>query len=257
MSASQSAPAAPASSTLKREGFELFTTVVSALFLALVLRVVLFQPYTIPSSSMEPGLVTGDYLVVSKFAYGWSRASLPLDPPLPHGRLLGHGPARGDVVLFRLPRDESQTYVKRVIGLPGDRVQVIGGVVNVNGRAIPRTTLGETFDHDDPGRRVMEMTEPKPNGQPYVTFGGEPDHEGDNTGVYTVPAGQYFMMGDNRDNSLDSRWPREVGVGFVPAENIVGKAQIVLASWRGGASLFKPWTWVTRLDLHRLLRPIV
>jgi signal peptidase I len=256
LSLSRPAPA-PIASVLKRESVELLSTVASALAIALVLRVVLFQPYTIPSSSMEPGLVTGDYLVVAKFPYGWSRASLPLNPPLPHGRFLGHGPVRGDVVVFLLPRDESQTYVKRVMGLPGDRVQVIGGVVNVNGHTIPRTPSGDTFDHDQPDRPVREMTEPKPNGHPYVTFGGEPDHEGDNTGVYTVPPGEYFMMGDNRDNSLDSRWPREVGVGFVPAENIVGKAEIVLASWRSGVSLFKPWTWVTRLDVHRLLRPIV
>jgi signal peptidase I len=245
------------SPAFRRESLELLLTLATALALAVALRVLLFQPYTIPSSSMEPGLVTGDYLIVSKFPYGWSRASLPLNPQWPHGRLLGHGPKRGDVVVFLLPRDESWTYVKRVIGLPGDRVQVIGGAVYVNGRAVPRTPIGETFDHDDPGRRVMRISEPRPDGKPYVTFGGEPDHDGENTGVYVVPRGRYFMMGDNRENSLDSRWPREVGVGFVPAENIVGRAQIVLASWKPGVSLLKPWTWITHLDVHRLLKPVI
>ena len=234
-----------------RELFELAKTVVSALLIALVLRTVLFQPFTIPSDSMEPGLLRGDYIVVSKFSYGWSRMSLPLNPPLGHGRLFFHMPQRGDIVVFQLPRDESQTYIKRLIGLPGDRVQLVNGVVMINGKAIPRTDIGTTQDPGQPEVKVTQFRETKPNGQSYVTFSQGPDHDYENTDVYVVPDGQFFFMGDNRDNSLDSRWPGQIGVGFVPAENLVGKAEIILASWKDGASLFKPWTWVMNIQLQR------
>jgi signal peptidase I len=220
------------------------------------LRVVVFQPYTIPSSSMEPGLQVGDYIIVTKYDYGWSRASIPFNPPLFEGRVLGRTPARGDVIVFRLPRDPKTTYIKRLIGLPGDRIQVSRGVVFVNGVPIPHMGAGPMQDHDEPWRRGVAVVETKPGGGSYMTFGGEAGHEGDDTAVYAVPAGSYFFMGDNRDNSLDSRWPADVGVGFVPAENLVGKAQFVLASWRRGASLFKPWTWITKLEPGRLIHRI-
>jgi len=240
---------------LWRESFDLAGSVAVALAMVAVLHTVLFQPFTIPSSSMEPGLVTGDYIVVSKFAYGWSGASLPFDLPLGHGRLLGHGPARGEVVVFRLPRDPSLVWVKRVVGLPGDRVQVRAGAVLVNGRAVARTPLGAVQDHDDGGRTVPLARETADNGRAYLTYAGEPGHEGDDTAAYVVPEGQYFMMGDNRDNSLDSRWPASEGVGFLPARNILGRAEIVMASWKPGAALWKPWTWLS-LQPGRLLRPI-
>jgi signal peptidase I len=237
------------------ELLELAGTTAIGLLAALTLHAVLLQPFTIPSSSMEPGLVVGDYIVVSKFTYGWSRASFPFNPPLFHGRAFGRAPARGDVVVFRLPRDPSQTWVKRVIGLPGDRVQVHGGEVFVNGKGIPQTPIGATQDHDDPLRGVLLVREAQPDGPTYTTYDGGPGREGDDTGVYAVPAHTYFMMGDNRDNSLDSRWPREVGVGFLPEENIVGKAEFVLASWKQGASLYKPWTWLS-LQPGRFFRPL-
>lgn len=218
-------------------------TVGLGLAAAVVIQTVLFQPFTIPSSSMEPGLVTGDYVVVSKSAYGWSRASLPFNPPLPAGRLFGKQAERGDVVVFRRPIAPDQTWVKRVIGLPGDRVQVMGGTVFVNGQAVPRTPLNIVRDHDSPEREVLEVRETLPGGRNFVTYDGGSGLQGDDTGVYVVPEGQYFMMGDNRDNSLDSRWPADVGVGLLPAENIVGKAEIIVASWKPGAGLFKPWTW--------------
>ncbi|HWU12391.1 MAG TPA: signal peptidase I [Caulobacter sp.] len=246
---------APAAADLGRGLVDIVRTVGMALAIALVLRVVLFQPFTIPSSSMEPGLVTGDYIVVSKLAYGWSRASLPLNPPLFEGRLLGRMARRGDVVVFRLPRDPSQTWIKRVIGLPGDRVQVRTGQVFVNGRPLPQTPMGLTRDHDAPERPVLAVGERTPDGRAYVTYDGGNEQPGDDTGVYVVPAGQYFVMGDNRDNSLDSRWPRELGVGLLPAENLVGKARFVMVSWRPGASLLKPWTWLD-LQFDRLLKPI-
>jgi signal peptidase I len=252
---SASASAAPTSADLRREMIDIVRTTGLGLAIALALRVVVFQPFTIPSSSMEPGLVTGDYIVVSKLDYGWSRASFPLNPPLFQGRLLGRIAQRGDVVVFRLPRDPAQTWIKRVIGLPGDQVQVRGGQVFVNGGAIPRAPLGVTRDHDAPERRVLAVGERAPNGHAYVTYDGDPGQPGDDTDVYVVPAGQYFVMGDNRDNSLDSRFPRELGVGLLPAENLIGKARFVLVSWRSGAALLKPWTWLN-LQFDRLLKPI-
>jgi signal peptidase I len=237
------------------EVVETVKTVVYALLIALVLRVIVFQPFTIPSSSMEPGLVTGDYIVVSKWPYGWSRASIPFDLPLLRGRIGGGEPKRGDVIVFRRPSDPGEAVIKRLIGLPGDRVQVLGGQVRVNGVPIPRRAAGLAEDHDAPGRIVPRVVETAPGGKRYVTYGGSPDGESDNTDVYVVPAASYFFMGDNRDNSLDSRWPREIGMGFVPAENLVGRAEAIGWSWKPGASLFKPWTWLD-LDLSRLFQRI-
>jgi signal peptidase I len=252
LSAANAAAANPA-------GHEFVDTVRTAgwgLLIALVLRIFIFQPYTIPSSSMEPGLRTGDYVIVSKFSYGWSRASVPFDPPLPAGRLLERSPHRGDVIVFRLPRDPQVVYVKRLIGLPGDRVQVSAGQVFVNGKAIPQHPLGFTEDPEAPGRRVLRVAEPRTDGRTYVTYVGPPGGEADNTGVYVVPAGHFFFMGDNRDNSLDSRWPpAEGGVGYVPAENLIGKVDVVMMSWRPGASVLKPWTWLN-LRPSRFLHPV-
>ncbi len=236
--------AAKTSSNARSEILEIVRTTLAGLAIALLFRIVLFQPFTIPSSSMEPGLVVGDYIIVSKFAYGWSRASLPFNPPLPAGRLLGGAPKRGDVVVFRLPRDPGQTWIKRVIGLPGDRIQVRGGQVFVNDVPLPQTPMTVIQDHDDPYRPVLEVRERQPAGRSYVTYDGGADQPGDDTDVYVVPEGHYFMMGDNRDNSLDSRWPRELGVGLLPADNIVGRAELVLASWKPGAAAYKPWTWL-------------
>lgn len=250
-----SPPHAPRTRGLVHEIVETATVIAMGLLVAITFQTVAFQPFTIPSSSMEPGLVTGDYVVVSKFAYGWSRASLPLNPPLPEGRLFGRAVGRGDVVVFRRPSDPQQTWVKRVIGLPGDRVQVAGGVVAVNGRVIPRTPLDVVSDHDMPSRRVLEVRETLADGRGWITYDGGSGLPGDDTGVFVVPAGQYFMMGDNRDNSLDSRWPADVGVGLLPADNIVGKAELVVASWKPGAGLFKPWSWL-RLQPGRFFLPV-
>ncbi|HYE44211.1 MAG TPA: signal peptidase I [Caulobacter sp.] len=225
------------------------------LAVALLFRILAWQPYTIPSSSMEPGLVTGDYILVSKFAYGWSRASLPFSPPVFEGRILGQGPGRGEVVVFRDNLDPGKTLIKRVVGLPGDRVQVRGGQLWVNGTAVPRLVRGAAPDRDDPHANPTRVDERGPDGRPYATFDRGPGHPGDDTPVMVVPAGRYFMMGDNRDNSLDSRWPEGVGVGFVAAENIVGRADLVLASWRPGAGLLKPWRWLD-LQWDRFFRPI-
>jgi signal peptidase I len=254
----QAAEAAKPRKTFRQEAIETIQTVVYALLIAFVLRVVLFEPFTIPSASMQPGLLVGDYIVATKWNYGWSKHSIPFSPPLFHGRVLqfGVGPQRGDVVVFKLPRDPKQTYVKRLIGLPGDRIEVKGGVVSVNDKVIAREPKGDTQDPDR-GEMVAQFQEHRPDGHPYMTFDQGPGQARDDTGLIVVPEGHYFMMGDNRDNSLDSRWTAaEGGVGFVPAENLVGKVRIVLASWRGGANIFNPITWVSKFDVHRLFRAV-
>jgi len=256
MSAPEEGAVPAAAKSFAAEVWDLAKTIVTALLIALVLRVVVFEPFTIPSDSMEPGLHTGDYIVVSKFDYGWSRYSIPLGLPLFKGRVLeSHGPRRGDVLVFKLPRDTHQDYIKRVIGLPGDRVRVREGTVFVNDQPIAQTDIGFTKDPGDPDVTVLQRVEHRPDGRPYVTFDRGPAHDGDDTDTYRVPEGHYFMMGDNRDNSLDSRWPPEAyGVGFVPAENVVGQARFVLLSWRG-ASLWKPWTWAN-IDFSRIFKSV-
>jgi signal peptidase I len=235
---------------------DLAKTLLLALLLALGLRTLLFQPFTIPSDSMEPALRDGDYMLVSKFDYGFSRYSLPLAPPLGDGRLLARQPRRGDVIVFKLPRDDSTDYVKRLIGLPGDRIQVLHGVVWLNGRPLAQTPLGLVQDPDAPGRIVTQVRETLPDGRSYLTFHEDADHDGENTDVYVVPQGQHFFMGDNRDNSADSRWPKDIGVGFVPAANLEGRARMVLISWKPGAAILKPWTWLN-LDWGRFFKPVV
>jgi signal peptidase I len=230
--------------TAANEIVETIKTLVYALLIALVLRVLLFQPFTIPSESMEPGLLVGDYVVITKFDYGWSRHSIPFSPPLPHGMLFQRQASRGDIVVFKRPEDPGgEDVIKRVIGLPGDRIQVMGGAVYVNGRPIPRTEDGFQRDPGDAGVTVERFWEQQ-GAHRYVTLDRGQGHDGDDTGVYVVPEDHYFVMGDNRDNSADSRWPAGVGMGFVPAENVQGKARFILLSWKPGASILKPWTWL-------------
>jgi signal peptidase I len=229
------------------EMVEIVKTIVYALLIALVLRVLFFQPFTIPSASMEPNLYQGDYIIVSKWSYGYSRHSIPFSPPLFSGRIFEHAPQRGDVVVFKLPRDNRTDYVKRLIGLPGDRIQMRQGLLYLNGKQIPRTYVGSTKEDSGYGfiRDIAVYRETLPGGRTFLTNDFGADGELDNTDVFVVPEGHYFMMGDNRDNSSDSRVPPEAGgVGYVPAENLVGKARIILLSWNPGASIFKPWTWV-------------
>ena len=235
------------------EVVEIITSIGGALLFVLALKVLVFLPYTIPSASMEPNLYEGDYIIVSTYSYGYSRHSIPLSPPLFSGRIFFHEPARGDVVVFKLPRDNKTDYIKRVIGLPGDQVQVKAGAVYVNGKPIRRTAKPAGTEDMGGGliQPVQRFEETLANGRRYLTNSYGSNGEVENTGVYLVPQGEYFVMGDNRDNSLDSRFPKEVGVGFVPAENLVGRARFVLLSWHPGASLFKPWTWVTNARIGR------
>lgn len=242
--------------SMARELAETIPALAIGLALATAFQAVAYEPFTIPSASMEPGLVEGDYLVVSKFAYGWSRASLPLNPPLPDGRLAGRLPERGDVVVFRRPSDPREIWIKRVIGLPGDVVEISGGVIFVNGEPLAQRRLGPGRDDAQPLSPVEIVAETTAAGLTYQTFDAGPDQAGDDRAAITVPEGQLFVMGDHRDNSLDSRWPAELGVGLLPTTNLVGRAERVIASWQAGASLFKPWTWL-RIRPGRALRVIV
>lgn len=239
-------PAPPPSA--KDETIEIVKTVGYALLVALVLRIFLFQPFTIPSSSMKPNLLIGDYVIVSKFSYGYSKNSIPLSPPLFKGRIFAGEPKRGDVIVFKTPAEGHKDLIKRLIGVPGDRIQVLGGVLHVNGQALKRVADGRGEPGSCPNGAIPErFLETNTIGRTYVTYDCGPG-DLDDTDVFLVPDGHYFFMGDNRDNSIDSRVIAEVGgVGFVPAENLIGKAETVLLSWNEGAAIFKPWTW---LDLR-------
>jgi len=278
---SQGADTSPAVRTgLAREGMDIVILVAAVLLAVVVFRVLLFQPYTIPSASMEPNLYEGDYVVVSKYSYGFSRHSIPFSPPLFSGRLFDHAPERGDIAVFKLPREAAGTredYIKRVIGLPGDHIQVLHSLIYINGKPVSRSPAPpgtEQMDDGVPGQ-VARYTETLPGGRTFLTNSYGNDGPADNTGVYVVPPHCYFMMGDNRDNSLDSRFdpdmpanlkgaatcgwdasldaavPNFAGVGFVPEEDLIGRARMVLVSWKPGASIFKPWTWVMNLQPKR------
>jgi signal peptidase I len=240
----------------KNETWEVIKTVVVALLIALVLRVLLFQPFTIPSASEEPNLYEGDYVFVTKFDYGWSNHSIPLSPPLFPGRLFFHQPKRGDIVVFKLPRDTKIDYIKRLIGLPGDRVQMKDGLLYLNGVQVPRVSKGVVQETGGTNviRPVERFQETLPGGRSYMTNDFGTGYDLDNTEEITVPPGYYFFMGDNRDNSADSRLPSEIGVGLVPEVNLVGRARMSLISWSKGASLWKPWTWILNLQPSKFMR---
>nr|WP_321458527.1 signal peptidase I [uncultured Cohaesibacter sp.] len=222
---------------------ETIKVIIQALLLALVVRTLLFQPFSIPSGSMKSTLLIGDYLFVSKYSYGYSRYSLPFGLPLFSGRILASEPTRGDIVVFKLPRDPSIDYIKRVIGLPGDKIQMIEGQLYINGQAVKHERIEDFVDTDEQGRksRVERFRETLPNGVSYTTLNLTDSNYLDNTPVYEVPAGHYFMMGDNRDNSSDSRVLSNVG--YVPFENLVGKAQVIFFSIGDGKAPWEIWSW--------------
>jgi signal peptidase I len=227
--------------------------IIHALILALIVRIFLFQPFNIPSGSMIPTLLVGDYLFVSKYSYGYSRYSFPFGPDLFSGRIWAEEPTRGDVVVFKLPRDNETDYIKRVIGLPGDEIQMIHGVLHINGEAVKKERIDDFVVAEASGRErhVARYRETLPNGVSYPVLDLVNEGIGDNTEVYKVPEGHFFMMGDNRDNSTDSRFLSEVG--FVPFENLVGKAQIIFFSIDEGASFWQVWKWPTDVRWSRIL----
>jgi signal peptidase I len=241
-----------AEKTEKKKGGlgETINVIVQALILALIIRTIFFQPFSIPSGSMRPTLLEGDYLFVTKWAYGYSRHSLPFSPNIFSGRIWGSAPERGDVAVFKFPPNPSLDYIKRVIGLPGDRIQMREGQLFINGEAVPREKVGQIDNPDitEMERPVDVYRETLPNGVAYETLDISPNTIGDNTREFVVPAGHYFMMGDNRDNSTDSRFT----VGFVPEENLVGRANIIFFSIAGSASPLEIWKWPTLMRPDRL-----
>ena len=223
--------------------------------IAVAIRTFGVEPFNIPSGSMIPTLLVGDYLFVSKWSYGYSRYSLPFGLPLIPNRVIGSMPARGDVAVFKKPTDNETDYIKRVIGLPGDKIQVIKGVLHINGTAVKRKRVanfayGDGMGRVVPARQYMEIL---PNGQSHLILEFADNAPFDNTPVFTVPKNHFFMMGDNRDNSIDSRSPE---VGFVPFQNLVGRAEFLFFSTDGSAALWEVWRWPIATRFSRLFQGI-
>jgi signal peptidase I len=243
-------------STKRKEGGfgETVRVIVHALIIALVIRTFLFQPFNIPSGSMKETLLVGDYLFVSKYSYGYSQYSFPLSPPLFNGRIFGSPPDRGDVVVFRLPKDDSTDYIKRVIGLPGDRIQMINGLLHINGQPVKRERIDDFIETEESDRaiRVKRWRETLPNGVSYTTLDLQDNGFYDNTQEYVVPADHYFMMGDNRDNSTDSRVLSQVG--YVPFSHLIGRAQIIFFSVGEGERAWQVWLWPWTVRWNRIFK---
>jgi len=240
---------------------ETIKTVVYAVVLAMVIRSVAFEPFNIPSGSMLPNLLVGDYLFISKYTYGYSHFSFPMDMIPIKDRWWFDGkpgqPQQGDIVVFKTPVNPyGDAFIKRVIGLPGDRIQVIKGILTINGKPVTREEIGvfKTNGPDGMDRAAKEYLETLPNGVQHKIIEIS-DHEmHDNTPVFEVPEGHYFLMGDNRDNSSDSRVPEVVG--YVPAENILGPARFFFFSVDEKAELAKPWDWFGYIRFSRMFRPV-
>lgn len=255
----------------RSETNETFRFLLKLAVVVLILRSFIFAPFSIPSESMLPRLLIGDYLFVSKWNYGYSRWSLPAGIPLIPGRLFGSTPTRGDVVVFRAPEVLDHDVIKRVIGLPGETVQMRQGTVYLNGKAIPKLRIADftipltaNFNAEKCGAPFVDVVanvqicryprfrETLPGGRSYEVLDQAELPDRDDTGLYTIPAGHIFVMGDNRDDSGDSRFPAPQGMGYVPLENVEGKAVVNFFSTDGDAEWLKPWTWVSAARWDRI-----
>jgi signal peptidase I len=239
-------------SSRSKSFWETVRTLVYAVAIALAVRTFLYEPFNIPSGSMKPTLLVGDYLFVSKFAYGYSKHAFPFSIPLFEGRIFGELPERGDVAVFKLPSDNRTDYIKRVVGLPGDRIQVKSGTLYVNGEAAERVRIENFIDGVAPLKQYRE-TLPQ-SGRSYAVLDITERGSLDNTDVYEVPARHVFAMGDNRDNSLDSRVLSDVG--FIPVENLIGRAEIIFFSTNGEARFWEIWRWPIAIRFRRLFNLI-
>ncbi|MBO7484027.1 MAG: signal peptidase I [Alphaproteobacteria bacterium] len=224
-----------------------------AILLALAIRSFAFEPYNIPSSSMLPSLLIGDYLFITKFDYGYSRHSFPLSLPIiPKGRVFYVEPKQGDVVVFKKPPENKVDYIKRIIGLPGDTVQMKSGQLYINGDIVPKKELGEEYWDTEGGKNhYTRYLETLPNGVEHLIYELGDNTKYDETEEVFVPQGYFFVMGDNRDNSLDSRY-----FGLVPMENLEGKARIIFYSTNGNGLFFQFWKWSEFLRLNRFFTDI-
>jgi len=246
--------AKPAKKSGRSELVDTIVVIVEALVIALVFRTFLYQPFSIPTASMQSTLMIGDYFVASKFTWGYGKYSFPI--PLPfEGRLLGREPNRGDVAVFR-NEVAGEDYIKRVIGLPGDTIQVQSGRLYINGTMVERTEIGQALDKDSYGDEipVTVYTETLPNGVSHTIQEVSDNGPLDNTSAYVVPAGHYFMMGDNRDRSQDSRVLS--AVGYVKAGNLIGKAEARFFSITDNIPPWQVWEWPANVRWDRMFQTI-
>ena len=234
---------------------ETVKTVIYAVVIALVIRTFFYEPFNIPSGSMIPTLLVGDYLFVSKYSYGYSRHSLPFGMPLipGPGRAWYSAPERGDVAVFKLPADNRTDYIKRIVGLPGDTIQLKESVLYVNGEPIPRQRVEDAaYTENGVVRRAVRFRETLPSGRTYFVIEHTENAPQDTTPMFKIPPNHYFAMGDNRDRSRDSRFLDEVGM--IPVENLVGRAEFMWFSVDGSA--WKIWEWPSTLRWSRMFSAI-